>query len=89
MNCSPPSSSVYGIFQARILEWVAISYFRGSFQPRDQIHAKSDQIYTLEKDVVIGFTLLFKINKIYKIVVFKTLVIGNKSQWTFKIPQGN
>ena len=28
MECSPPSSSVHGIFQARILEWVAISYFR-------------------------------------------------------------
>ena len=36
MNCSPPGSSVHGIFQARILEWVAISFFRGSSQPRDQ-----------------------------------------------------
>ena len=26
MNCSPPGSSVHGIFQARILEWVAISF---------------------------------------------------------------
>ena len=26
INCSPPGSSVYGIFQARILEWVAISF---------------------------------------------------------------
>ena len=33
---SPPDSSVYGIFQARILEWVAISYSRGSSWPRDQ-----------------------------------------------------
>ena len=32
---SQPGSSVYGIFQARILEWVAISYFRRSFQARD------------------------------------------------------
>ena len=32
----PPSSSVHGILQARILEWVAISSSRGSFQPRDQ-----------------------------------------------------
>ena len=30
-----PSSSVCGIFQARILEWVAISFSRGSSQPRD------------------------------------------------------
>ena len=35
---SPPISSVYGIFQARILEWVAISFSRGSFQPRDWTH---------------------------------------------------
>ena len=33
-----PGSSVHGIFQARILEWVAISFSRGSSQPRDQAH---------------------------------------------------
>ena len=33
MNFSPPSSSVHGIFLARILEWVAISSSRGSFNP--------------------------------------------------------
>ena len=31
MNCSPPGFSVHGISQARILEWVAISYSRGFF----------------------------------------------------------
>ena len=36
MNCSPPGSSVLGIFQARILEWVAISFSRGSPPHRDQ-----------------------------------------------------
>ena len=36
MDCSPPGSSVYGIFQARVLEWVAISFSRGSSQPRDR-----------------------------------------------------
>ena len=36
MDCSPPASSVHGIFQARILEWVAITSSRGSFQPRNQ-----------------------------------------------------
>ena len=35
MDYSPPGSSVHGISQARILEWVAISYSRGSAQPRD------------------------------------------------------
>ena len=33
---SPPGSSVHGISQARILEWVAMSFSRGSSQPRDQ-----------------------------------------------------
>ena len=36
MDCSLPGSSVHGIFQARILEWAAISFSRGSSQPRDQ-----------------------------------------------------
>ena len=34
-HCSPPGSSVHGIPQARILEWVAIAFSRGSSQPRD------------------------------------------------------
>ena len=38
MGCSPPGSSVHGISQSRILEWVAISFSRGSFRPRDQSH---------------------------------------------------
>ena len=36
MDCSPPGSSVHEIFQARILDWVAISFSRGSSQPRNQ-----------------------------------------------------
>ena len=36
MGCNPPGSSVHGISQARILEWVAISYSRGSSWPRAQ-----------------------------------------------------
>ena len=35
MDCSLPSSSIHGILQARILEWVAISFSRGSSRPRD------------------------------------------------------
>ena len=36
-DCSPPGSSVHGTHQARILEWVAIPFSRGSSWPRDQI----------------------------------------------------
>ena len=38
MDCSPPDSSVHGILQAGKLECVAISYSRGSSQPRDQTY---------------------------------------------------
>ena len=38
MDCSLPGSSVHGILQARILEWAAISYSRGSFQSWDRTH---------------------------------------------------
>ena len=36
VDCSPPGSSVHGILQARILEWVVISFSRGSSWPRDR-----------------------------------------------------
>ena len=36
-DCSPPVSSIHGTFQARILEWVAISSSRGSSRPREQV----------------------------------------------------
>ena len=36
IDCSPPGSSFHGILQARILEWVAIPFSRGSPWPRDQ-----------------------------------------------------
>ena len=35
MDCSLPGSFIHGIFQARVLEWVAISFSRGSFQSKD------------------------------------------------------
>ena len=37
-DCSPSASSVHGIFQAKIMEWVAVSYSRESARPRDWIH---------------------------------------------------
>ena len=38
MDCSPPGSSIAGILQARILEWVAISFSRESSRLRDRTH---------------------------------------------------
>ena len=36
MDCSPPGTSVHGILQARILEWVVMPLSRGSSQPGDR-----------------------------------------------------
>ena len=49
MDCSPLGSFVHGIFQARILEWIAISFSRGSSQPRDltQICCIAGRLFTI------------------------------------------
>ena len=39
MDFHPPGSSVHGVFQARILEWVAIPFSRGSSQPKAPTHS--------------------------------------------------
>ena len=41
MDYSPSGSSVYGILQVRMLEWVAIPFSRGSSWPRDALQADS------------------------------------------------
>ena len=38
MDCSPPGSSVHGVLQTRILEWVAIPFSRGSSRHKDGTH---------------------------------------------------
>ena len=49
IDCSLPGSSVHGIFQAIILEWIAISFSRGSSQPRDrtQVSCIVDRHFTV------------------------------------------
>ena len=50
MDDRPPGSSVHGIFQARILEWVAIPFSRGSSRPRDQTQVSALQAETLPSE---------------------------------------
>ena len=49
MDCSLPGFSVHGIFQARVLEWVAISFSKESSWPRDrtQVSCIADRCFTL------------------------------------------
>ena len=52
MDCSPPGSSVHGILQARILEWVDISFSRGSSQLRDRMHCRQILYHQCHHDSV-------------------------------------
>ena len=49
MDCSPPGSSVHGILQARILDWVAILFSKESSWPRNetQISRIADRFFTV------------------------------------------
>ena len=51
MDCSPPGFSVHGILQARILEWVAIPFFCGSFWPRDWTRSPALQVDSLPSEL--------------------------------------
>ena len=50
MDCSPPGSSVHGILQARLLEWVAISFSRESSWPRDHTQISALQVDSLPRE---------------------------------------
>ena len=71
MDNSLPGSSVRGILQARILKWVAISFSRGSFQPRDQTH-----IFVIS---CIGRWILYMLRS-SKMKVFSCSVLSNSLQ---------
>ena len=47
MDYSPPGSSIHGTFQARVPEWVAISFSRGSSRPREQMQVSCLAKHTL------------------------------------------
>ena len=48
MDCSLPGSSVHGIFQAKMLEWVVISFSRALSWTRDQTHSPASGFFTTE-----------------------------------------
>ena len=47
MDCSLPGSSIHGIFWAKILEWVAISFSKGSSWPRNRTHVSGNSRWIL------------------------------------------
>ena len=52
-DCSPPGSSVRGLLQARILEWVAVAFSRASSSPRDgsQVSHIAGRCFTIRASV--------------------------------------
>ena len=91
MDCSPPGSSVHGILQGRILEWVAVSFYKGSSQPRDciQVSHIAGKLFTnwvTRKDLfhcmtVLYFVYLFVIDRHWSITTFCLFWI--MVLWTF------
>ena len=69
MDCHLPGSSVHGILQARMLEWVAISSSRGSSQPRDQTH-----VSCLAGGFFLPLSHLGKPHHIYNCLLFTPLL---------------
>ena len=77
MDYSPPGSSVSGILQARILEWVAIFFSRGSSRPRDWTHVSyiAGRFFTTEMpgepifSGKVGFLLSFTLNMLVSIIL--------------------
>ena len=66
MDRSPPGSSVHGILQARILEWIAFPFSKGSSKPRDR---------TLVSHTAGGFFTSWATREAQKVLLFKPYVI--------------
>ena len=75
MGYSPPGSSVYGIFQARILEWFSISFSKESSPPRDQTSISCVSCFAG------GFFMCWAIQESLSL----TLNLGYISNWLWQI----
>ena len=72
-DCNLPCSSVHGIFQARILEWVSISFSRRSFWPRDwtQVSHIIGRRFTIWATRQVTFPMLIHRHLIFKAFIWK------------------
>ena len=79
-ECSPSGFSVHGILQARILEWVAIPFSRGSSPPRDRNHLLHcrQSLYSLSQHHI---GMRFVANWMYNISVILNLISPYLSSW--------
>ena len=82
MDCSLPGSSVHGIFQAIVLEWIAISFSRGSSWPRGSNPGLPHCRQKL-------YCLSHQRSPIYKLLKLNQFSSVAKSYWTFWDPMNN
>ena len=82
MDCSLPGSSVHGIFQAIVLEWIAISFSRGSSQPRarTQVSRIVDRRFTVWATRA-GFSNMWTVN-----FQMSKLVLKKAEELEIKLP---
>ena len=82
IDCSLPGSSVHGIFQASLLEWVAISFSRGSSRPRDWtrvscIVGRHFTVWTTREAQIIYYSML----KRNKLSSGRTQLVDTETTW--------
>ena len=79
MHYSLPGSSVHGIFQARILEWVAISFSSGSSQPRDrtQVSCIAGTLYHLSHQGINPQNVMYPYKRILLLWLFNCSVVSD------------
>ena len=87
MDYSPPGSSIRGIFQARLLEWVVISFSRASSWPRDQscVSCIGRRVFTAEppwKPITTCYwTEINRMKKKKKNTVHKIIIMTARATW--------
>ena len=76
MDCSLPGPSVHGILQARILEWVAIPFSRGSFQPKDwtQVSHTAGKFFTVWATREAPYNRILLINEKEQTTISNTMI---------------
>ena len=96
MDCGLPGSSVHDILQARILEWIAIPFSRGSFRPRDRTRvfciAGSPALQGRSMTNLDRILKSRDITSLTKVHIFKamdfTVVMCGCESWTIKKAEG-
>ena len=83
MDCSPPGSSVRGILQARIVDWVAMPSSRGSSQPRDQtqVSCTASRFFTNWATGEVPFNLNYLLKILYLNMITLGLIASTYEFW--------